>query len=174
MKQLDRKQKNMEEIYKERLLKLYNHMANEKLSFDRFDFSNYKQEYSKENSSESCETLGCMAGELPIIFPEYWAYHLDKAHTNLLPRENTFELMKAYSVFLKESNGRVVYGGSTVNDLELFFHLKEEEREHLFSPNGQSQLIDEYFLKNKKLGVRATKEEVTENLRRFLVLKGII
>ena len=141
------KLKTMEPIHKDRFLKLYNHMTQpqSKLGHEMFFFGCFN------NKVNACGTMGCMAGELPVIFPNDW-------------------------YFDEYKDVRLIHGlnfGVKI-DLKEFFNITKHEAEHLFYPGMQDSKIDPYFFDHRDLPPISAKEAVVENLRRFLVIKGIL
>ena len=144
----------MKKIYKERFLKLYNHMLQpqEKLGHEKFDFRQFNDALSMCGTAGCmCGTAGCMGGELPIVFPDHWVFY----------KQTLVRLRRRKNIYTNE-------------DFASFFNITISESVHLFYPKGQSKSIDPYFLNHNELSVDATKEEVVENLRRFLVIKNVL
>lgn len=145
----------MKAVHKKRLLKLYEYMRQpqKKLGNDKFDFSVYKDYIS-------CGTCGCMAGELPYIFPRMWEFDTI----------NYIDIL--ISVRLRQGqHGDRFSSKSEIAQLSEFFGISYDEASHLFQPNGQSLGIDP---RSKLLERSATKRQVVANLRRFLKIKGIL
>lgn len=141
----------MKEIYKERFIKLYEHMVQpqEKLAHKVFDFEHFNIELDNFDLEENiCGTVGCMAGELPYIFPCDWKW----VGNNIL--------------FI---NSESFY--SSTGNIKTFFGLNTSEVYHLFHPVSQSKYIDPNAT---ILYSDATKEEVVNNLRSFMMIKGIL
>jgi hypothetical protein len=124
----------------ERLKKLLTHMQSGQLSVDKFDFATFKQ-------VETCGTMGCMAGELPTLFPEKWRFQEILFSSPLLQYLHNEE----WTDYIRRS-------------LSDFFSLSSEQTYRLFYPSYDSW--DEN--KGCVLGEDATREEVTENLRQFI------
>lgn len=127
-----------------RLNKLLKHMEKENLSVDRFDFSVYR------GYSPNCGTSGCMAGELPAIYPGYWSWHTyiyNKANPKLVLKCPDYRPSKSITELLS-----------------VFFNIPQSAAEHLFVPN--CQMPDIYG--GSDLSLEASKEQVTENLRQFI------
>jgi hypothetical protein len=84
-----------------------NHLINEKLGNDNFDFTNYHHE-------KSCGTFGCAIGELPYVFPETFyltgyaiAFFDDEESEEYLVNKET-SLRKAFN--LGDYHGYMLYG----------------------------------------------------------------
>ncbi len=130
-------------IYKERLLKLVDHLENGKLGHKKFDFRfwNSSKGCIPMYNSE-CGYMGCAIGECPIAFPNEWIF------LRGIPVLDTRETM--YSSY-----------GSGMT----FFGLDREEFVHLFKPNEQKvSIYGGKFLNND-----ATKEQVAQNIRDFVI-----
>lgn len=130
---------------KERLLKLYEHMKQpqKNLAHKKFDFSVWN---ACANERNECGTNGCMAGELPAIFPKYWQWE----------------------------KGGLSYKGNhnlEIKGIAEFFGISMNEACHLFIPMAQLLTIDP---KSKPLDADAKKSQVVANLKRFLIIKGIL
>ena len=125
----------MDQIHKDRFLKLYNHMRQpqEKLGHQTFDFTQFNDERNV------CGTSGCMAGELPIIFPDNWYFDSLKE----------VRIIDSLDFHVK-------------TDLVEFFNIPIDEVYHLFYPESQDSKIDPYYLNHSELKMSATKEEVVE------------
>lgn len=136
-------------VQQKRLLALYDHMRQpqKKLAHKKFSFSYFNCTFPNGNVDKNgCGTCGCMAGELPAIFPKYWKWR----------------------------PGGLVYTESDEKELPAlkeFFGLTVSEAAHLFLPGYQSTYIDK---KTQMMGKYSTKRQVVANLRRFLKIKGII
>lgn len=148
-------------IYKERLLKLAQHLENGELGHKNFDFSCFNRDLLskgvklKVSTPGSCGTNGCAIGELPIIFPEYWEFSYP--HSN--PQLNAKYKGRKW----RESS----CSGDIIEDAQVFFNIDVLESLHLFMPDGQNP--NDYGGKN--LGDYATKEEVAQNIRDFVNYK---
>lgn len=143
----------MKKIHKERLIKLYEYMKQHqgKLYHKKFDFGTYF-------NTCSYGTCGCMAGELPTIFPKYWRWISQSTIQYLYP------IMTQYS-----PNFHYVFP-----NIKSFFGITDSEAHHLFSPGKQLAYIDKYYRNHDVLSTRATKRQVVANLHRFLKIKGVI
>lgn len=128
----------------DRLKKLLAHMEQpqEKLGHKEFDFEIYDNGYGGE-----CGTAGCMAGELPFIWPDKWRLCTS-------PLKN-HPILKGGSVYIL----------STEWHLMQWFGLDAGMVKHLFYPHFQD--TDKYGGK-KMLNSSSKKEEVVENLREFI------
>jgi hypothetical protein len=124
----------------ERLKRLLEHMEHGKLSVRRFDFRIIRND---------CGTAGCMAGELPGLFPE-WEFFLKP------------DFSDAPGVRLKGefSDLGLIYGAM------WFFGLERTEVLDLFFPAGP---LEETA---GRLPYEATREEVAANLRKFIRRKA--
>lgn len=136
----------MKTKFKERLLALYKHMnqPQKNLAHKKFDFNIFNDGFKEKNE---CGTSGCMAGELPAVFPRSWGW-------------------SRFNVYLKNNSS-----GITVQDLAIYFGLTGAEMRHLFIPGGQSDFIDPNC---ETLPPEAKRAEVVANLKRFLKLKQIL
>ncbi len=115
----------METIYKNRFLALYNHMIQpqRKLGHKKFDFNHFN------DGLDICGTMGCMAGELPILYPDEWLFD---------------------GIFVRLTHGEMM---RVADDLTEFFNIPIDEVYHLFYPWSQNSKIYPYFLKHSELSV---------------------
>jgi hypothetical protein len=111
----------MTKTHKERLVELYHYMEQpqRKLAHKKFGFYSFNSLFKE---ADKCGTIGCMAGELPALFPEDWSWNF-----------NFIELKG--SCYL-----------STIEQLAFFFGLTKLETQHLFYPGRQ--FAEEPQLKN--------------------------
>lgn len=119
-----------------------------KLAHKKFDFDVFNTGLHEKNS---CGTNGCMAGELPAVFPKHWIWVCNGVY-----RKN----IKNNSSFFEEASE--------------YFGIKVMEVFHLFYPDRQNVLIDLFFYTHSKLHREATKKQVVDNLERFLKIKNIL
>lgn len=120
----------------ERLQTLLDHMRSGNRFHETFDFSYFYTELS-------CGTAGCMAGELPTIWPDHWNFD-----------HNGFS-----TIHLKE----YVIGG-TPSQLSAWFSITTKMVDHLFYQDSQS--IELYG--GEVLTAQSTLEQVTNNLKLFI------
>lgn len=118
-----------------------------------FDFRTYE---------DACGTVGCLAGELPYLFPKYWGF-------------SAFFLAAGKFIFLKERpkswKENKFSTKQPIEELAYFFNLSLIEAKHLFIPYSQNSNIDSYYKERYCLVGESTKEEVLENLERFIKIK---
>lgn len=114
-------------------------------SFNRI-FDETKGACKKIKGVSNCGTAGCLAGELPGLDKNWY---FDTAGDLQL---KSFECACDFD--------RLIH----------YFDLSRREIHHIFFPNNQSFKIDPEC---KVLDYDATFEEVQNNLRRFLKIKGI-
>lgn len=101
----------MKKVYKDRLLKLAEHLEKGKLGHKKFDFAVYN---CGEEDKRGCGTNGCAIGELPILFPRKWKFDFF-------------------------GNPRLKIGSaSEMADGKEFFNLDNDEYNHLFVPQYQT------------------------------------
>jgi hypothetical protein len=129
----------------DRLKKLLEHMESGKLSVDRFDFSQFRVR-------AECGTSGCMAGELPAVFPEEWEH---KTRVHWCDPDIDYMVVR-----LKKAEP--VYAGDFPVDAMDFFGLGYAEVLQLFYPASWVRLP------SGRLPETATREEVTANLKAFI------
>lgn len=122
-------------------------LAHKKFSFNDF---NRSPECNYDIPKNECGTVGCMAGELPAIFPSIWKWD-------------------SYWIAMKRG-----IANNTVYNLATFFGINILEVRHLFYPNLQDKKIDPYWKNKQYLTPSATKREVVKNLERFLKIKGVL
>lgn len=127
------------------------------LAHKKFDFSQFNAigDSGYCFSHNGCRTNGCMAGELPAIFPRSWEW-------------------VGSQINLKSS----MYC-STKSQLGEFFGIEYWEAAHLFYPgdqiNHKTAVEGEFYdPKGSILYTNASKREVVANLRRFLKIKNIL
>lgn len=136
----------MEQLYKDRLLKLAAHLETGKLGHKIFNF-----DIINDTWEPKCGTQGCALGELPIIFPDIWKFS-----------------SRGY-VFTSDPPA---VRAQCESDVCTFFSLSDEEYTLLFMPlvKGYSVTLN-MPLWYKVTGSRAKKEEVAANIRRFVAWK---
>ena len=140
----------MNKIQANRLRKLADHLMYGQLGHKVFDFSKINWISSgQEFDKKGCGTNGCAIGEMPIVFPRIFMFGITNNRSKFVDR-------------IKESGRR------RAADIEGFFGLNWVERYHLFHPNSQNPKI----CRGKKLGLRARKESVANNMYEFLKIKG--
>ncbi len=133
----------MEKIYKDRLLKLADHLKNGKLGHDRFDFTVIHQKVANEHV---CESVGCAIGELPFVFPD------------------EFKIAKYEAI---DSVQNISTDERGFNVACSFFKISYGEATHLFFGGAQiPELYGGYFLDDD-----ATREQVAGNILAFIELK---
>jgi hypothetical protein len=129
----------------ERLKKLLTHMESGQLSVDKFDFGCFRNKIS-------CSTVGCMAGELPTVFPEDWTFkQRSDVRWMYFPVLKSKDDINPHSPFMNQISMR---------HLEEFFELAPEQCSALFVPSDGDD--------GGRLTEEATREEVTENLKQFI------
>lgn len=127
------------------LRKLADHLLNGKLGHDKFDFGNYnagwpeKQPYQDIIQRNICGTAGCAMGEMPVLFPKHFAFD-----------GNGVVLKHDYSKWDEAAGMK-------------FFNITSEQYNHLFMPEDQM----EHLGRTQNLTVKATKEDVAENIIAF-------
>jgi hypothetical protein len=130
-----------EPIYKERLLKLAEHLEHGQLEHVMFYFGSWNANQSlKSLSTNGCGYAGCAIGECPIAFPDSWKW----LHGKPTLKENEDSLPE--------------------RDAATFFGLNHIEFGHLFIPDDQSP--ERYG--GIELSNSATKEQVASNIRIFV------
>lgn len=104
------------EIRTDLLRKLADHLLNGKLGHEKFRFSviNVDEFGRMMTEPNSCGTLGCAMGELPILFPEDWVFDY-----STIKRLN-FDLDDIY-------------------DVTDYFRISEDQEYHLFYPTLQNE-----------------------------------
>jgi hypothetical protein len=119
----------------QRLLELYTWASfdQSELGHKTFDFSCFEN---------YCGTAGCLAGELPFLYPDRWVFNESKEPTLI---------------------GRSYTDAS----LEIWFDLQIDEINHLFYPTCQKTKL----FGGKRLGFESEKLQVLSNLRSFIKRK---
>ena len=142
----------MEQIYKDRLLKLAAHLERGELGHAEFNFAVFNGGKYNRNG---CGTMGCAIGECPFVWPQEWKF--DKNFRNFLPVLRSYKgTPKAY--LLVES---------TSYSALKFFGITYVEFEELFVPGVKIT----WRSPPSSLGINATKEEVAANIREFVTWK---
>lgn len=138
----------MNKKQKERLLKLYNYMCQpqRKLAHKKFDFGHYNINLNLTVEAGRCGTCGCMAGELPVLYPKYWSWY-------------------GFGLWYSPSKSE-----NEVQSLAEFFGLNYDEVGHIFIPGLQSKSVDPGA---KLLSEYSSKSKVLNNFKNFLQIKGI-
>jgi hypothetical protein len=131
----------MNPLYKERLLKLAQHLETGDLGHNHFYFGDYNQNGTVTNP---CGTQGCAIGECPIVFPDDWEFLEDDGE------------------FLPVLEG---YWTPRVSGMD-FFGLDRKEYDGLFIP-----YCDLPWDVGLHLASTATQWEVAQNIRRFVEWK---
>lgn len=149
----------MEQIYKDRLLKLAAHLETGKLGHKIFNFDIINDIWEPK-----CGTQGCALGELPIVFPDRWKFSSRGSVLMSAPSDVESDICTFFSLSGVES------------DICTFFWLSDEEYMLLFTPCEQYKkrpewLPDPYMPWYKVTGSKAKKEEVAANIRRFVAWK---
>lgn len=147
----------MNQVQKKRWIKFYNHVSQpqDKWAHKEFNFGVFNAIKDYEEAldfpfGQICGTVGCLAGEFPKVFKNWrWS---------------------GEGVCLTTKRGEMHMDYALID----FFGITEREGDHLFYPGYQDKEIDPYYNSHFILDEEATKEEVVENLRRFLVIKGIL
>ncbi len=129
------------EVHKQRLLKLADHLLNGKLGHEKFNINCWNVGIFDD---KGCGTAGCAIGECPIVFPESWE----------------FNPITSYPVLIGMSIG-------ILHSIHSFFGLSRNEKNHLFHARGQKPDI----YGGSILSENATKEEVANNIKIFVELK---
>lgn len=139
----------MTKTQKKRLLILYNYMnqSQKKLAHKEFYFGAWNLDYPGGIRDNVCGTNGCMAGELPALFPRSFKWRWNGI---VLVSQNLHDIAA----------------------LKFFFGLSSAEVWHLFLPGGQSKAIDPGL--RKYLRNNSTKKQVVNNLARFLKINEIL
>ncbi len=118
----------MSNIYKERLLKLADHLEWGKLGHDEFTIIRY----SDFNFCRPCGTTGCAIGECPFLFPDKWEFSGcapiliggDKSLNPIIFAMEFFGATKqeASHLFVEDAQETIRYGGQ-----RLFENATKEE-----------------------------------------------
>ncbi len=150
----------MKRVYKNRLLKLAEHLASGKLGHKKFDFGAYNfSPFGTELKPYSCGTSGCAIGECPIVFPRHWKFG-----------ENTFPSLKSFS-----DNE---FGEATEKSGQIFFGITDDEYEDLFLPQDEKDEDFPYGGQDeispwniRPIKENATRRQVAASIRRFVAWK---
>lgn len=142
----------MQKLYKDRLLKLAEHLEKGILGHKEFDFSTVS--FGKLQPTKGCGTNGCAIGELPIVFPEDFYYKPSECNLGLSDELRTY-------------NPLLIKGSYTdsFSDAEKYFNLNSTESGGLFTSD-----FDPPWNKTK-LNFEATRYEVAQGIRNFITWK---
>jgi hypothetical protein len=151
----------MEQIYIDRLNKLADHLDHGKLGHKLFDFGSWNRSWNfhgQEYDENGCGYQGCAIGECPILFPDEWEF---------VPDGSTFDPV------LKDLD--VKWPALAISrSIEKFFGLNDNEIDVVFVGYNQSMCNEGMYLQDsniQQLPQSATKEEVAENIRKFIKWK---
>lgn len=106
----------MENIYRERLEKLADHLESGKLGHDQFFFGTWHN----DRDYAFCGTAGCAVGELPFLFPDDWGidgkYPILRVAPDLAPEDAAMSFFdlgvdEVEHLFIPELQDTDVYGG---------------------------------------------------------------
>lgn len=109
----------MKRIYKDRLLKLANHLEKGKLAHKKFDYSVFSASV-KPIPEGSCGSRGCALGECPAIFKDWKWEHSDEAGDQYPDQ--------VIPVYKNEDGAR--------QSADVFFGLNGYQRDRLFFGYG--------------------------------------
>lgn len=142
--------KNYMNIYKERLVKVVEHLEKGVLGHKEFNFS-----VINNGKDGTCGSQGCALGELPIIFPEAWRFNINDVFSGGICLIRT----EQYDFF---------------PGLNEWFGIDYHEAKVLFYDN--SYLDDKNKELRDKIGMAelnksASKEQVAANMRIFIKWK---
>lgn len=126
----------------QRLLKLAQHGRTGTWGHEIFRFDRLNHYTDDSMCYNKCGTVGCFLGELPIAFPENFVFINNVV--NLKSDDSDYSFM---------------------DDVMGFFCITEREIWHLFYPNHQLESW------GKRLRVDCTKEEVSENIEKFVEMR---
>jgi len=135
----------MNTIYAERLAILADHLEHGQLGHSFFNFGAWN--VGPAVTPSGCGTAGCAIGECPIVFPEEWSFH---------PKTLAPGLHEEKQYFTPETSGC------------LFFSLTEIEFGLLFMPYADDLDKSEWPDWYERLTAEATREQVAENIWKFL------
>lgn len=140
------------------LRQLAQHLLTGQLGHKVFDFSkiNYDGIDGYKTNSNVCLTMGCAAGEAPIVWPDKWKFHGSDV--------SLIESIKEGEACMK-----------TFPDLQTFFGINANQSYHLFMPtelDENDNYLDEVSQIPSKYGGQvlfhnATKQEVAANIFEF-------
>lgn len=146
----------MEQIYKDRLLKLAAHLETGKLGHIVFNFNVVNDSWEAK-----CGTQGCALGELPIVFPDIWKF----SSRGSVLMSHPFEECRLWRV---SESVCAFFSLSGEEYTLLFMPLSDEEYTLLFTPHEPDPCMPLWY---EFTGSKAKKEEVAANIRRFVAWK---
>lgn len=103
------------------------------------------------DKTAACGTVGCLAGECPVLWPEAWEW----------PEEYN-------GVRLKDE---LSWGNIEENSLRRWFGLTWDETKSIFWPGKSACLFDDGWQSTELKNSGATLQEVADNLESFIVNK---
>lgn len=123
----------------ERLIRLAEHLEHGNLGHDKFNFSCFNYIEDLEADQTGCGYCGCAIGELPILYPNEWAFYGNR-------------------VFLKISKT----GGSSLLDAVEWFAIPYSHIRMLFISHVEREFNP------KMLSWDASREEVAKGIREYI------
>lgn len=129
----------------DRLQALLDHMRGGKRHHAQFAFHAFNIPLADEADEPDCGTAGCMAGELPTLFPDHWKWVGEGTHS-----EPKLRGLKCTALVPEQ--------------LGAFFGLSLEAVHHLFYPRRQNTKL----FGGGKLQSFSPLEAVTANLETFI------
>lgn len=132
----------MKKIFKERLLKLADHLESGKLGHRKFDFGHLHITGEFDARDGFCGMLGCAMGEFPVVFPRHFKFEGDSG------------------IHFKKHNINAWYE----HGIREFFDLDNDAVNHLFYPGLQQPKK----FGGRMLGDKARRSSVARNIRKFV------
>lgn len=134
----------------DRLKTLADHLVNEQLLLDKFDFR-YFYLYDTYDTYDTldncpCNTVGCAIGETALLWKDHWIIEVS---TPILRRTTTVDVDKELS---------------PIDSAVIFFDISLDDATLLFMPCNGSP----HYTGIRSLQTNATKEEVAYNIYKFI------
>ena len=146
----------------DRLKTLADHLVNEQLLLDKFDFR-YFYLYDTYDTLDNCpcNTVGCAIGETALLWKDHWIIEVS---TPILRRTTTVDVDKELSPI----DSAVIFFDISLDDAKLLFmpcfDISLDDATLLFMPCNGSP----HYTGIRSLQTNATKEEVAYNIYKFI------
>lgn len=152
----------METIHAQRLVKLAHHLLYGQLGHEVFDFAHVNESDTDEYQPNGCGTNGCAIGEMPFVWPEKFSYSF------YMDSDGDEYGDQYFKIFNEEFDSLDFFEAA-----EWFFGVNPRESTILFCPSygikGSRIVNDVEFY---ELGTSATKEQVANQILKFVEAKG--
>ncbi len=151
-----------------KLQALYDHMLSDRKGHKQFNFGCFNAYdldvpniLSNDPIFETCGTMGCMAGELPILFPNDWEFKACLGMTRPILSEKNGDAKTYYTGGINYIKSSFI---SIAHQLSEFFDITIDEVGHIFYPC--KELEDKNCSNN--LSRDSSLEDVLKNFKEYL------